>query len=166
LRRARSGGRHLDSPSAARYRWLRSNATRNRNPRAVTKNAVDHSRPTRARVRRIRDRLRRMYGQPLSSPHRLPVDELVRTILSQNTSDSNRDRAFNGLIERFPPAEPPGRFEPEVDWAAVRDAPVSEIEAAIRSGGLARQKAPRIKKVLELIGPDLNLDWLETAPRE
>lgn len=107
-----------------------------------------------------------MYGQPLSAPHRLPVDELVRTILSQNTSDANRDRAFNGLVERFPPPQPRGRFDPEVDWAAVRDAPVAEIEAAIRSGGLARQKAPRIKKVLELIGPELNLDWLETAPRQ
>lgn len=107
-----------------------------------------------------------MYGQPLASPHRKPVDELVRTILSQATSDANRDRAFAGLIERFPPKEPPGRFDPEVDWAAVRDAPVEDVEAAIRSGGLSRQKAPRIQQVLEQIGPDLDLDWLETAPRE
>ena len=107
-----------------------------------------------------------MYGQPLPSPHRKPVDELVRTILSQATSDANRDRAFNGLIERFPPPSPPGPYEPEVDWAAVRDAPVEEVEAAIRPGGLSQQKAPRIQKVLELIGPELDLDWLETAPRE
>lgn len=123
-------------------------------------------RPTRERVRRIRDRLRKLYGRPLPSPHRRPVDELVRTILSQATSDSNRDRAFAGLMERFPPAQPPGRYDPEVDWVAVRDAPVEEIEAAIRPGGLSRQKAPRIQKVLELIGPELDLDWLETAPRE
>ena len=125
-----------------------------------------YRRPTRARVRRIRDRLRQMYGQPLPSPHRRPVDELVRTILSQATSDSNRDRAFEGLMRRFPPAEPPGRYDPEVDWAAVRDAPVEEVESAIRSGGLSKQKAPRIQKVLELIGPELDLDWLETATRE
>ena len=109
--------------------------------------------------------MRQMYGQPLPSPHRRPVDELVRTILSQATSDANRDRAFDGLIARFPPAEPPGRWDPEVDWAAVRDAPVSEVQAAIRSGGLSKQKAPRIQKALEMIGEDLDLDWLEHAPR-
>ncbi len=114
----------------------------------------DWKRPTRARVRRIRDRLREMYGRPLNVPHREPVDELVRTILSQATSDGNRDRAFASLVERFP------------DWGEVRDAPVDEIEAAIRSGGLSRQKAPRIKQVLEGIGPDLDLDWLESADRD
>ena len=110
-------------------------------------------RPSRTRVRRIRDRLREMYGQPMNVPHREPVDELVRTILSQATSDANRDRAFASLVERFP------------DWAEVRDAPVEEIEAAIRPGGLSRQKAPRIKQALEAIGPELDLDWLETADR-
>jgi endonuclease-3 len=94
-----------------------------------------------------------MYGRPINLPHRLPVDELVRTILSQATSDLNRDRAFAGLTAAFP------------DWAAVRDAPVAEVERAIRPGGLSRQKAPRIQAVLEQIGPDLDLDWLETAPR-
>jgi endonuclease-3 len=95
-----------------------------------------------------------MYGRPVNLPHREPVAELVRTVLSQATSDLNRDRAFNRLVEQFP------------DWAAVRDAPVDEIELAIRPGGLSRQKAPRIKAVLEQIGPEMNLDWLETAPRE
>lgn len=95
-----------------------------------------------------------MYGRPINLPHRRPVDELVRTILSQATSDLNRDRAFAGLTEGFS------------DWAGVRDAPVEEVERAIRSGGLSRQKAPRIQAVLEEIGPELDLDWLETAPRE
>jgi endonuclease-3 len=111
-------------------------------------------RPTRERVRRIRDRLREMYGRPINLPHRQPVDELVRTILSQATSDANRDRAFASLTERFP------------DWAAVRDAPEEEVEAAIRPGGLSRQKAPRIQEALAAIGPQLDLDWLETADRE
>ncbi len=111
-------------------------------------------RPTRARVRRIRDRLREMYGRPINLPHRQPVDELVRTVLSQATSDLNRDRAFSRLTERFP------------DWHAVRDAPVEQVEEAIRPGGLSRQKAPRIQAVLEGVGPELDLDWLETAPRE
>lgn len=95
-----------------------------------------------------------MYGRPINLPHRRPVDELVRTILSQATSDLNRDRAFTGLTEGFP------------DWEAVRDAPTEVVELAIRSGGLSRQKAPRIQAVLEQIGPDLDLDWLENAPRE
>ncbi len=115
---------------------------------------ADWRRPSRARVRRIRDRLREMYGRPVNLPHRSPVDELVRTVLSQATSDLNRDRAYERLRERFQ------------DWEAVRDAPVSEVEAAIRPGGLSRQKAPRIQAVLSGIGPDMDLDWLETAPRE
>lgn len=110
-------------------------------------------RPPRRRVRAIRDRLRERYGVPLSVPHRKPVDELVRTILSQATSDANRDRAFNRLVKRFP------------SWEAVRDAPEVEVEEAIRPGGLSKQKAPRIQEVLRGVGDDLDLEWLETAPR-
>jgi endonuclease-3 len=111
-------------------------------------------RPRRARVRAIRDRLRELYGRPRSRPHGQPIDELVRTILSQNTSDANRDRAYQRLVERFP------------SWEAVRYAPLEELEDAIRPGGLSRQKAPRIKAILESLGDELDLDWLETAPRE
>jgi endonuclease-3 len=95
-----------------------------------------------------------MYGRPVNLPHREPVAELVRTVLSQATSDLNRDRAFNRLTEEFP------------DWESVRDAPVAEIERAIRPGGLSRQKAPRIKAALQGIGEEMDLDWLESAPRE
>ncbi len=101
----------------------------------------------------IRDRLREMYGRPVGAPHREPIDELVRTILSQNTNDRNRDRAFSRLKERFE------------SWEAVRDAPVEEVEEAIRPGGLSKQKAPRIQAVLELLGDPMDLDWLEAAPR-
>lgn len=114
----------------------------------------DWKRPSRARVGRIRDRLREMYGRPLNLPHREPIDELVRTILSQATSDLNRDRAFAGLTSTFP------------DWEAVREAPVAAIEEAIRPGGLSNQKAPRIKVVLKEIGEEMDLDWLETADRD
>lgn len=95
-----------------------------------------------------------MYGRPVNLPHREPVAELVRTVLSQATSDLNRDRAFSRLTEEFP------------DWELVRDAPVAEIERAIRPGGLSRQKAPRIKAVLQEIGEEMDLAWLETAPRK
>lgn len=122
--------------------------------RAAAVTRAEWRRPRRARVRRIRDRLREMYGRPVNVPHRRPVDELVRTVLSQATSDLNRDRAFARLQQRFP------------DWPAARDAPEAEVEEAIRPGGLSRQKAPRIQAVLREIGPGMDLDWLETAPRE
>ncbi len=111
-------------------------------------------RPRRSRVLAIRDRLRELYGVPVNRPHRQPIEELVRTILSQHTSDANRDRAFGRLVERFPA------------WEAVRDAPVAEVEEAIRPGGLAKQKAPRIQAALRELGDDMDLGWLETAPRE
>ncbi len=111
-------------------------------------------RPDKRRVRAIRDRLREMYGRPVSKPHGLPIAELVRTVLSQHTSDGNRDRAFDGLQNRFS------------SWQEVRDAPVVEVEEAIRSGGLAKQKAPRIQAILEQLGDPPDLEWLATAPRE
>ena len=111
-------------------------------------------RPRRERVRAMRDRLRELYGVPVGVPHRKPVDELVRTILSQSTSDRNRDVAFGRLTERFP------------SWEAVRDAPLEEVEEAIRPGGLHKQKAPRIQAVLRELGTEIDLGWLETAPRE
>jgi endonuclease III len=125
-------------------------------------------RPSRRRVRAIRDRLRSLYGRPHQEPHRRPVEELVRTILSQNTNDVNRDVAFGRLRERFP------------TWEQVRDAPLDDVEDAIRPGGLAPQKAPRIQEALRTITardapgdgnrngarPDLDLTWLEHAPRE
>ena len=87
-------------------------------------------RPGSARIRAIRDRLRELYGQPVNHPHGHPIAELVRTILSQNTSDTNRDRAYDRLRERFPL------------WEEVRDAPTAEVIEAIRPGGLANIKGP------------------------
>ncbi|HTR73848.1 MAG TPA: endonuclease III [Solirubrobacterales bacterium] len=111
-------------------------------------------RPDRRRVRAIRERLREMYGVPVNHPHGRPIDELIKTVLSQHTNDSNRDRAYAALRERFP------------TWEEVRDAPVKEIEDAIRPGGLAQQKAPRIQAILEQLGEEPDLDWTETAPVE
>jgi endonuclease-3 len=102
----------------------------------------------------IRDRLQEMYGVPEEAPHGDPVGELVKTVLSQHTNDRNRDRAYAALRERFP------------SWEQVRDAPVAELEEAIRPGGLAKQKAPRIQAILERLGDPPDLAWTETAPRE
>ena len=111
-------------------------------------------RPRRTRVRAIRDRLRETYGRPVNHPHGHPIAELVRTVLSQNTSDGNRDRAFARLRERYP------------TWEEVRDAPVEDVIEALRPGGLANTKAPRIQEILRQLDDHPDLDWLETAPRE
>jgi endonuclease III len=105
----------------------------------------------RRKVRTIRDRLRREYGRPVLRPHRAPVDELILTVLSQNTNDRNRDVAYARLRERF------------ASWAEVAAAPVEEVEEAIRPGGLAPTKAVRIKQILDAVDGD-DLAWLEDAP--
>jgi len=115
------------------------------------------TRPRRARVRAIRDRLRELYGRPVNTPHGHPIAELVRTVLSQNTNDRNRDVAYERLRRALP------------TWEDVRDAPVSVVEEAIRPGGLSQTKAPRIQEILRLL-PTTNgepdLDWTEHADRD
>jgi endonuclease-3 len=105
----------------------------------------------RARLRKITDRLAGEYGRPVLRPHGEPVDELVLTVLSQNTNDRNRDVAYFRLRERFD------------SWEAVRHAPPQEVEDAIRPGGLAPTKSVRIGQILEAIGDD-DLLWLADAP--
>jgi len=95
-----------------------------------------------------------MYGRPSNQPHQDPVHELVLTILSQNTSDTNRDVAYAGLKARFR------------SWPEVRDGPTAELEQAIRRGGLAPTKAPRIQAVLKELGDPIDLNWLRDAPRD
>jgi endonuclease-3 len=110
--------------------------------------------PTRARVRSVRERLRAFFGTPAMPPHRAPLDELVLTVLSQSTNDRNRDVAYLRLRERFG------------SWEAVRDAPLDEVEEAIRPGGISRVKSVRIHAILEAIGDPLTLDHLEELPVE
>jgi len=80
--------------------------------------------------------LSREYGEPHWRPHGDPMAELVLTVLSQNTSDTNSGRAFARLLDTFP------------DWQAVMSADVRRLEAAIQPGGLAPTKAPRIQALL------------------
>ena len=88
-------------------------------------------------VPEVLDGLAGLYGRPRWKPRLDPISELVTTILSQNTSDANAARAFAGLRERY------------ADWAAVERAPVRQLATVIKSGGLAAQKAPRIKAALK-----------------
>jgi endonuclease-3 len=102
-------------------------------------------------------RLQDFYGRPTWRNPLPAVDELVSTILSQNTNDTNRDRAFEALRRRFP------------TWEMVRDAEVEQVVAAIRPAGLANQKGPRIQRVLQEITTErasLDLDFLKDLPLE
>jgi endonuclease-3 len=127
-------------------------------------------RPTLARVLRIRDRLREIYGIPRMAPHGRPLDELVLTVLSQSTNDRNRDVAFLRLRRRFASAGPPPQ---PIDYAAMLAAPVSEVEEAIRPGGISKVKSARIQAILAAIagssrdpGDPLSLEWMREAPVE
>ncbi len=109
------------------------------------------------KARIVYDRLLEQWGLP--DWNTLPaIDELVNTILSQNTNDRNRDIAFAKLKEIFP------------DWDAVRDAPTENVIECIRTAGLANQKGPRIQKVLRAVSaaaPDYDLSFLkEKSPDE
>lgn len=102
----------------------------------------------------IHERLLGEYGEPERMRDWPVVDELVLTILSQNTNDTNRDRAWARLRERFP------------DWEDVVSAPVEEIADAIQPGGLHRIKARRIQQVLRQIAEehgDLDLEHLRDS---
>jgi endonuclease III len=95
------------------------------------------------------------FGEPIWRTPLSAIDELVSTILSQNTNDVNRDRGFNALRAKFP------------TWEKVRDADLKAVIEAIRPAGLANQKGPRIQQVLRSITEErgsLNLDFLAGLP--
>lgn len=107
------------------------------------------------KVPHIIQNLRAAYGAPRRQREPDPLDVLVETILSQATSDTNSRRAFQNLKERFPA------------WEEAQRARAGSIEAAIKSGGLAKQKSVRIKSLLNEIRKklgSLDLSFLHTAP--
>jgi len=110
--------------------------------------------PGTSRTVRIHNLLLSEYGDHTWYP-RDPVATLVSTILSQNTNDINRDRAFERLRERFP------------TWEVVRDTGLGELVEAVRPAGLAPTKAPRIQEALRRITAEreeLSLDFLADLP--
>lgn len=103
----------------------------------------------------VHERLLEFYGYPEWRNRLPPLDELVSTVLSQNTNDLNRDRGFNALKERFP------------TWEEVRDADTEKVIEAIRPAGLANQKGPRIQNILKEITQQcgqLDLEFLKDTP--
>ncbi|MEW6404329.1 MAG: endonuclease III [Chloroflexota bacterium] len=107
------------------------------------------------RALKIHQTLLKAFGEPTWRNPLPAIDELVSTILSQNTNDVNRDRAFYALRGKYP------------TWEAVRDAKPQEVIDTIRPAGLANQKGPRIQQVLKSITEErgsLNLDFLGDLP--
>jgi endonuclease-3 len=111
--------------------------------------------PLAKRAIKIHERLLKFYGEPIWRNPLPAIDELVSTILSQNTNDINRDRAFESLRARFG------------TWEEVRDADPADVINAIRPAGLANQKGPRIQQVLRSITEErgnLDLSFLGDLP--
>jgi endonuclease-3 len=105
----------------------------------------------------VHEKLLQVYGLPVWRVPLPAVDELVCTILSQNTNDKNRDIAFDALRARFP------------TWEAVRDAPQDQVVDAVRIAGLANQKGPRIQSVLRQITAErgeISLEFLKNYPAQ
>lgn len=110
-----------------------------------------------AHVDVMRENLFEEYGRADERESNDPLGGLVGTILSQHTSDKNSHRAYQSLIARFP------------SWQEVADAPLDEIEEAIRSGGLAVQKAPRIQTAVRAVHErfgSYDLTFLKKMPRD
>jgi len=105
----------------------------------------------------VHQNLLSFYGEPVWRNPLPPIDELVSTILSQNTNDTNRDRAYQALRQKYP------------TWEMVRDADPRSVIEAIRPAGLANQKGSRIQNVLRQITAErgsLDLSFLKDLPVE
>jgi endonuclease-3 len=111
-----------------------------------------------AQALEIHRRLCLVYGCPVAYFHNLdPVSELVSSLLSHRTRNADSGRAFKALRRRWP------------DWAAVRDAPLSEVEETIVGVTWPEQKAPRIQEILRRITAArgvLELEFLGEMPVE
>jgi endonuclease-3 len=129
--------------------------TRDATPTPEEERSNEHNLPPGEKIERVYDALARYYGDLEWRPRIDPTSELVLTILSQHTSDLNRDRAFASMKHHFP------------TWEEVMEAPTEELADSIKSGGLGNIKAPRIQDVLRQIYQergDFDLTFLFDAP--
>jgi len=109
----------------------------------------------RTKARLIHELLLEHYGEPVLGGTLDPLSELILTILSQNTADTNSGRAYDSLRERFP------------TWEAVLGADPADLAETIHIGGLANIKAPRIQEILRQLQEErgsLSLDFLADIP--
>jgi endonuclease-3 len=132
----------------------------------------------------VLDRLAEVAGRPVWQRRLDPTSELVLTILSQNSADTNAEAAFAAMRDAYSsaPLAPGASAEPRhftgwggqglpdlppPDWAAVEAAPIAELVDVIRPGGLANQKAPRIQAALRALvanGGGYSLEFLAEKP--
>jgi endonuclease-3 len=134
-------------------------------------------------VRYVLDGLAATYGRPVWERRLDPTSELILTILTQNSADTNAEIAFQLLREAYPSELPTAVHAPGAgwggvglpegappDWNAVEFAPIPELTNVIRPGGLANQKAPRLQATLRRIREeraDYSLEFLaEMSPLE
>ncbi|MBI1730562.1 endonuclease III [Candidatus Acetothermia bacterium] len=109
------------------------------------------------RLLKISNKLEKKYGKIPWKSHGDPLDLLILTILSQNTNDVNRDRAYEALNRKYS------------SYQQIIDAPLSELADTIRVGGLNQQKAKRIQQVLKDIRREqgkFSLDYLKKLSRD
>lgn len=103
-------------------------------------------------IRQLNQELRAQYGPPEEPVEQTGIDYLIETILSQNTNDINRDKAFEKLQRRYD------------DYADIENTPREELIETIRIAGLGPTKAERIQKALEIVREergDYTLDFIE-----
>jgi endonuclease III len=169
------------TPSAGRAARPRPKKRRFSDPGRSYAKRLERYRP--GLVRYVLDGLAATYGRPAWERRLDPTSELILTILTQNSADTNAEIAFQLLREAYPSALPTAIHAPGAgwggfglpegappDWAAVEFAPIPELTNVIRPGGLANQKAPRLQATLRRIREergDYSLEFLaEMAPLE
>jgi endonuclease-3 len=163
---------------AKRRPAARSRKRRPTDPARAWAKRLERTRP--GLVEFVLDGLATAYGRPAWERRLDPTSELILTILSQNSADLNAERAFESLRRAFPSTAPAERHvagqgwgglglseAPPPDWPRVEVAPLPELVEAIRPGGLAQQKAPRIQAALRRIREergDHSLEFLGDLP--
>jgi endonuclease-3 len=164
----------IRAPAAGNRKAPRPKKRRFSNPAATYAKRLERYRP--GLVAFTLDALRERYGAPTWERRLDPTSELILTILTQNSADTNAEVAFEAL-RRFYPSDRPAEAHkpgsgwggvglseaPPPDWGRVEFAPLPELTDVIRPGGLANQKAPRLQSTLRRIREergDYSLEFL------
>jgi len=147
-------------------------------PILAWKRRLERTRPGLAAY--VLEQLRGRYGEPVWEPRWDPTSELILTILTQNSADTNAEKAFQELRRAYPGDGPPVAHRPgpgwggvglpdgvTPDWLRVEVAPLDELVEVIRPGGLPNAKAKGIQAALRTIRErrgDHRLDFLAEMP--